>query len=52
MRRPTRARGLGVFRLWRDFGFVLGAPVAGIGTDAASRATRPLGRSGLSRRER
>jgi MFS family permease len=31
-----RARTVGVYRFWRDFGFVLGALVAGIGADAAS----------------
>jgi len=27
---------VGVYRFWRDFGFVLGALIAGIGADAAS----------------
>jgi MFS family permease len=31
-----RARAVGVYRFWRDFGFVLGALVAGIGADVAS----------------
>jgi MFS family permease len=31
-----RARLVGVYRFWRDFGFVLGALVAGIGADTAS----------------
>jgi MFS family permease len=31
-----RARVVGVDRFWRDFGFVLGALVAGFGADAAS----------------
>jgi MFS family permease len=31
-----RARVLGVYRFWRDFGFVLGALIAGIAADAAS----------------
>jgi MFS family permease len=31
-----RARVVGVYRFWRDFGFVIGALVAGIGADAAS----------------
>jgi MFS family permease len=31
-----RARLVGVYRFWRDFGFVLGALIAGIGADAAS----------------
>ena len=33
-----RARVVGVYRFWRDFGFVLGALVAGIGADLASPA--------------
>ena len=31
-----RARTVGVYRFWRDFGFVAGALIAGIGADAAS----------------
>src|SRR5439155_5075104 len=31
-----RARSVGVYRFWRDFGFVLGALIAGIGADLAS----------------
>jgi MFS family permease len=31
-----RARTVGVYRFWRDFGFVLGALIAGIGADATS----------------
>jgi MFS family permease len=31
-----RARVVGVYRFWRDFGFVLGALIAGAGADAAS----------------
>ena len=31
-----RARTVGVYRFWRDFGFVLGALIAGIGADVAS----------------
>ena len=31
-----RARLVGVYRFWRDFGFVLGALIAGIGADVAS----------------
>src|SRR5256714_4798713 len=34
-----RARVVGVYRFWRDFGFVLGALVAGIGADATSPRT-------------
>ena len=34
-----RARVVGVYRFWRDFGFVLGALIAGIGADAASPRT-------------
>ena len=33
-----RARIVGVYRFWRDFGFVLGALIAGVGADAASPA--------------
>ena len=33
-----RARVVGVYRFWRDFGFVLGALIAGIGADATSAA--------------
>jgi MFS family permease len=33
-----RARVVGVYRFWRDFGFVLGALIAGIGADLASPA--------------
>jgi MFS family permease len=31
-----RARVVGVYRFWRDFGFVIGALIAGIGADATS----------------
>jgi MFS family permease len=31
-----RARVVGVYRFWRDFGFVVGALIAGVGADAAS----------------
>jgi MFS family permease len=31
-----RARAVGIYRFWRDFGFVLGALVAGLATDIAS----------------
>jgi MFS family permease len=34
-----RARVVGVYRFWRDFGFVLGALIAGIGADATSAPT-------------
>ena len=34
-----RARVVGVYRFWRDFGFVLGALIAGIGADATSAQT-------------
>jgi predicted MFS family arabinose efflux permease len=34
-----RARVVGVYRFWRDFGFVLGALVAGLGADATSAGT-------------
>ena len=35
-----RARVVGVYRFWRDFGFVLGALIAGIGADATSPRPR------------
>jgi MFS family permease len=31
-----RARVIGVYRFWRDFGFVLGALIAGVGADVTS----------------
>jgi MFS family permease len=34
-----RARTVGVYRFWRDFGFVLGALIAGIGADTTSPST-------------
>jgi MFS family permease len=34
-----RARTVGVYRFWRDFGFVLGALVAGLAADATSAQT-------------
>ena len=34
-----RARTVGVYRFWRDFGFVLGALIAGLGADATSAKT-------------
>src|SRR5207237_6044391 len=34
-----RARTVGVYRFWRDFGFVAGALIAGIGTDVTSPRT-------------
>ena len=37
-----RARVVGVYRFWRDFGFVLGALIAGIGADATSTRTAIL----------
>ena len=37
-----RARVVGVYRFWRDFGFVLGALIAGIGADATSPRTAIL----------
>ena len=37
-----RARLVGVYRFWRDFGFVLGALIAGIGADAPSTQTAIL----------
>jgi MFS family permease len=37
-----RARVVGVYRFWRDFGFVLGALIAGIGADLTSTQTAIL----------
>jgi MFS family permease len=37
-----RARVVGVYRFWRDFGFVLGALIAGVGADATSARTAIL----------
>ena len=37
-----RARIVGVYRFWRDSGFVLGALIAGIGADATSPKTAIL----------
>jgi MFS family permease len=37
-----RARVVGIYRFWRDFGFVLGALIAGIGADATSASTAIL----------
>jgi MFS family permease len=37
-----RARTVGVYRFWRDFGFVLGALIAGLGADATSARTAIL----------
>jgi MFS family permease len=37
-----RARVVGVYRFWRDFGFVLGALIAGVGADATSPSTAIL----------
>jgi MFS family permease len=34
-----RARTVGVYRFWRDFGFVVGALIAGIGADTTSPST-------------
>jgi MFS family permease len=38
----ARPRAIGVYRFWRDFGFVLGALLAGLVADAASSATAIL----------
>jgi MFS family permease len=37
-----RARVVGVYRFWRDFGLVLGALIAGVGADATSAQTAIL----------
>jgi MFS family permease len=38
----ARARAIGVYRFWRDFGFVLGALLAGLVADAASASAAIL----------
>jgi MFS family permease len=38
----ARARIVGVYRFWRDFGFVLGPLIAGTGADATSPQTAIL----------
>jgi MFS family permease len=43
-----RARVVGVYRFWRDFGFVLGALIAGIGADLTSSQTAILIVAGLT----
>ena len=47
-----RARVVGVYRFWRDFGFVLGALIAGIGADATSPRDRDPDRRPAHRRQR
>ena len=47
-----RARVVGVYRFWRDFGFVLGALIAGIGADATSTQDRDRDRRRAHRRQR
>jgi MFS family permease len=37
-----RARVVGVYRFWRDFGFVVGALIAGVGADATTPRTAIL----------
>jgi MFS family permease len=37
-----RPRVVGIYRFWRDFGFVLGGLIAGIGADATSTGTAIL----------
>jgi MFS family permease len=39
VRPRERARAVGVYRFWRDFGFVVGALIAGVGADATSAST-------------
>jgi MFS family permease len=43
-----RARVVGVYRFWRDFGFVLGALLAGFAADAASARTAILAVAALT----
>jgi MFS family permease len=39
VRPRERAQAVGVYRFWRDFGFVAGALIAGFGADATSAST-------------
>jgi MFS family permease len=39
VRPRERAQAVGVYRFWRDFGFVVGALIAGLGADATSAST-------------
>jgi MFS family permease len=39
VRARRRAQAVGVYRFWRDFGFVAGALIAGFGADATSAST-------------
>jgi MFS family permease len=39
VRPRERAQAVGIYRFWRDFGFVVGALIAGVGADATSLAT-------------
>jgi MFS family permease len=39
VRPRERAQAIGIYRFWRDFGFVAGALIAGLGADATSLAT-------------
>jgi predicted MFS family arabinose efflux permease len=36
VRPRERAQAVGIYRFWRDFGFVVGAVIAGVGADATS----------------
>ena len=47
-----RARVVGVYRFWRDFGFALGALIAGIGADLASPDSGDRARRGAHRCKR
>jgi MFS family permease len=38
VRPRERAQAIGIYRFWRDFGFVAGALIAGVGADATSAA--------------
>src|SRR5919108_466025 len=39
VRPRERAQAVGIYRFWRDFGFVAGALIAGIGADSTSLST-------------
>jgi MFS family permease len=43
-----RPQAIGVYRFWRDFGFVAGALIAGLGADATSASTAIVVVAGLT----
>jgi MFS family permease len=48
VRPRERAHAVGVYRFWRDFGFVAGALIAGFGADAASASAAIAAVAGLT----